>query len=102
MRTIWKFPLDLREPNEIRDGTPVYNLTVTAHSELLDFQMQNGVPTVWVDFYTENPEWITPVAIVGTGQELPHWADTWEGTVQDGEFVWHLYKVDSYAYDKDR
>lgn len=83
MKIIWKFPIELTDEQRIE---------IPAGSKILSAQVQNGQICIWaiVDDSEVETEY-RPVAIVGTGNKL--WCFDWEfvGTVQQGDFVWHIF-----------
>ncbi len=63
--------------------------------EILDLQLQDGVPVMWA---MVNPEAkvVEPIEIIaiGTGWTIPIGVDEYLGTVQDEYgFVWHYFTV---------
>lgn len=57
--------------------------------KILDVQMQNNVPCLWADVDTGNMSVCYKVNIGGTGNFVPD--GFYVGTVQENEFVWHIY-----------
>lgn len=86
VKAIFKFPL----PYEI--GT-VITILMPPGAVPLHFALQNGIKTMWaaVDF-EETLQVERRFAIVGTGVPLP-FDYKYVGTLQEGEFVWHLFEV---------
>lgn len=84
MFTIWKYTIPI-----IKDVT-VHHIPVPG--EILSCQMQNGVPTIWVLVSTTALAEERRFRVYGTGHRmLPH--SEYVGTVQDQEFVWHIFEV---------
>lgn len=72
------------------EGETVLHLPESA--QVLDVQLQDGKPTLWVAL--DKSEIRTPhvFAWAGTGWDIPEsWA--YCGTVQMGGFVWHLHET---------
>lgn len=86
---IWKFELK-------KDRTQLVKMP--EKSEIMDIQMQNGKLVMWamVDPESENIE--VKINMYGTGWETNDNAikDEYLATVQDGDFVWHLFM--NYEY----
>jgi hypothetical protein len=81
MAAIWKYPLTL---------SPLQLIHTPRVFRPLSVQVQDGVPTIWAE--VEPGGGIDrAVTIVGTGGEVPPFAGPFLGTVQLGEFVWHVY-----------
>ena len=99
MRTIWKFDLnEALESAVVVEGTPVIALTLPLGSVTLDVQIQGGRPVFWVDLQDGNTPNVNRFAVIGTGRRMPLFVGEWEGTWQDGPFVWHLYSVNEALY----
>jgi hypothetical protein len=83
MKTVWKFPLQLRaEPQKI---------TAPGLGRIVHFAIQNGDLCLWAEVIQVEPDRSMSVRIFGTGNRIP---EPFEhcGTVQDGGLVWHLYR----------
>ena len=83
-KSIWKFPLD--------GGVGPMVVEMPKGAEVLNAQIQGTAIVVWALVDIEATEGETrSFRIYGTG-----WADV-EGryisTIQDGQFVWHVYEV---------
>lgn len=91
MRTIYKYPLDIKYHQTIECLWP---------ANVLSVKMQNGQLNAWVEvdtdcipprFYPRNREFL----IFGTGQylnteeQMKDW--TFFDTIIEGSFVWHIY-----------
>ena len=83
MKTVWKYQLANFNPLQAR---------ISVESKIVHFAMQNQVPTVWVEIVSDGALPLRTFEIFGTGHEIPDYAKH-VGTVQDGQFVWHLYEV---------
>jgi hypothetical protein len=84
MITIHKFPLQLREEQEI---------TLRHGAQILDFQIQRGSLCCWALINTEKPEAKRTIIIVGTGHAVPKYSMRFISTVQDGAYVWHIFEI---------
>jgi hypothetical protein len=83
MKTIHKFPLLFQQEQQIQ---------IQPNAKPLAVQMQNGIPCLWAEVEAGEDPVTTTVRVLGTGFPV---YERWEymGTVIDGEFVWHFYKV---------
>lgn len=83
--TIWKFPLEIKDRQEIR---------MPIGARILSVQLQNETMTLWAwvnpDAYHETRAFV----IVGTGNEMWDRVKTYIGTVQThhGALVWHVFE----------
>lgn len=85
MRTIWKFQLPTSSTNPIV-------LTMPVGAEILDVQMQAGIPTLWALVDTRIDVETRRFEIYGTGHALPDAHRRHVGTVQEGPLVWHVFE----------
>ena len=62
-------------------------------SRVLCVQAQHGTPRLWVEVYPDEPVEPYPLAVYGTGHEIPDDPGRYIGTFQidDGAFVFHVY-----------
>lgn len=86
MRIIWKFPLKLgSQPLKVPKG-----------SRILTVQIQHGTLMLWalVDPQAIVPFRLDTIHVIGTGNDLPDVVEKFEyiATVQEGGFVWHVFK----------
>ena len=85
-RSIWKFKLDA---SQVSRFMPVGAKVLTA-------QMQGGVVTLWADVDPDAQQEERHFRVFGTGWNMPRemgYSDVYIGTVQDGDFVWHVYEL---------
>jgi hypothetical protein len=84
---IYKYPLILADYNPV---------VMPKGSTILDLQIQNNTPTIWVlvDTNTKYAE-VRTFAIFGTGQEIEN-VNRYKyiKTFQLNNFVWHVFEVD--------
>ena len=73
------------------DVTGVDNLDVPHSAKFLDVQMQADKVCAWFEVNPPNLKEQRHFQIVGTGQSFE--GGKYLGTVQDKEFVWHLYEI---------
>lgn len=62
-------------------------------AEVLDFQIQHDVLTIWTleNYRSDDDPTEETFLVLGTGAEVEYgW--TYVGTVQHGQFVWHLFR----------
>lgn len=85
MRTVHKFQL------KVTSAPQTIDLPHSARA--LSVQMQNDVPTVWIETDFERATEIlrVEISVVGTGHPIPPVAEYYLGTVQMGNHVWHFY-----------
>lgn len=85
MRTIYKYPLQLTESQV---------LSLPSSAKPLSVQLQGDQLCLWADvppsgrFVVEKE---VVISVVGTGHPIPPGAVNYLGTVQQGNFVWHIY-----------
>lgn len=63
MLTIHKYPIDL-------EAGDLQSITTRRNVEILDVQMQNGVPTIWAKVDEAQPKVKRRIHICGTGSRL--------------------------------
>ena len=92
MRTIWKFPIEITDTQEITAPEPAHVLSAGIGP--------GGEPCVWVEVDTDRPKVSRGIAVVGTGNPSPnanearyvgsfvHRVDRPNSSV---EFVWHIF-----------
>ena len=80
---VWKYPLQ-------KDSYHIVDLPVGA--EVLSFQMQQGVPTIWALVDVNGSLGRRMFRILATGESLPDKNLKYIGSVQDHAFVWHLFE----------
>jgi hypothetical protein len=83
MKSIFKYPLALMTTQRLmlpRDAT------------IRDVQIQDGTICLWVEVIPKNPPVSCSIKIVGTGNAEVEPTDSYIGTVQQGPFVWHVYR----------
>jgi hypothetical protein len=83
MRTIWKVELDAN----------MRAMTLVEGAKPLCVQMQNDIPCMWVEVWSERPVRGYDIVIVGTGQPIPPGPWQYAGTFQidSGSLVFHVY-----------
>ncbi len=62
-------------------------------AEILDLQMQRGVPCLWAKVLESEPMIERTFLTIGTGRVVPNWGVGYIGTYQSGEYVWHVFEV---------
>lgn len=87
MKTVWKFPIVLGELIEIE---------MPAEAAILRAGIQDGNYFFWAFVNTEQPMCLRRFRILGTGHQLPEGMGLrhYVGTIQDGQFVWHIFSLD--------
>jgi hypothetical protein len=87
-KTIWKFPLDVADFQEIQ---------MPACAEVLSVQVQYGTPCMWAIVSPEAPKETRTFATYGTGHEFPDATElkqTFIGTYQLPGLVYHVFETD--------
>ncbi len=81
---IWKFNLKVQEEQIIE--TP-------ENAEILDVQMQDGQPVMWIICDPKAPKIEVKINMHGTGWTIDNNRsnDHYLGTVQQGSIVWHYF-----------
>lgn len=70
-------------------------LAIPGLKKNLSFQIQDGLPTLWVEVFDHSPISEQLYRVFGTGHQLPELHEfEYVGTIQHETYVWHLY------YDK--
>jgi len=81
VRRIFKYPAKLGH----------FRVEMPRGAEILAIQVQDGEFVLWARIDESEPPEIRRFALVGTGHDLGHAAQwNYKGTIQDGQFVWHL------------
>lgn len=88
MITVWKYTLD-----EWQTGP--FSLNIPLGGRILDLQMQDGSPAIWVLVNTEREKQQRHFLVVGTGHPITDLTTDPKhvGTFQWGFFVGHLFEV---------
>lgn len=82
MTSIFKYELQIKKEQTIE---------VPMLRKILDIQMQNGNPVMWVQVET-SPKMPLVIKMFGTGFDMPEkFKGIYLGTVQDGSLVWHFF-----------
>lgn len=90
MRTIYKYI--------IPQSGGLQCIKMRKDAQIISVQMQGGSLCLWAEVMADNPEEDREFQVFGTGEEIPLNANDegfnfgWQGTVQDGAFVWHVYE----------
>ncbi len=83
---VWKYPLDLREYQTIE---------MPMGAELLTFQTQNDVATLWALVNETQNKTTRLFRIAGTGNPIDDKIKSYVGTVQmQNGLVWHLFEIE--------
>lgn len=84
MRVIHKYPLGLTDSHQI--------LRLPVSAKPLSVQLQGRQLCLWAEIDTEiDGQKEVVISTVGTGRPIPPGAVNYLGTVQAGNFVWHVY-----------
>lgn len=69
------------------------NVAMPVNAEVLAFQMQKDIPTIWAKIPDKAGEIKDRIfSVVGTGHLFDDSDCKYIGTAQDHEFVWHLFE----------
>lgn len=82
---IWKYPLH----------DPVSEIYLPAMSQVLDIQMQGGMPVLWAMICPANPMVTRRFRAIMTGEDFNPAGLRYIRSVQDDDFVIHFYEVES-------
>jgi hypothetical protein len=96
MKTIHKYPLDLRDPNQFGFAEIAIPRTATVLSAIVQYNDVVVYASLKTTNVSEVEDKIKPrkIYIAGTGKELPEDVDCFYdfiGTVIQGIYVWHIY-----------
>lgn len=77
------------------DAIGIFEVRMHEGSKILDIQMQNNTPTIWVEADPEKPVIVRRLHIFSTGKYIPepdkkHYIGTFQ--LYDGRAVWHVYE----------
>ena len=81
---IWKYILEIRD---------VQTLLIPRKAEGLSVQIQRGHICLWVKVNPNAPTEERTFIIRGTGHPLPEGKLSHIGSVQQHDFVWHVFEV---------
>jgi hypothetical protein len=85
MRTIWKFPLQMRGWNAIE-------LPAEAKIVLAAIDPASGAPAIWAELDTDAPRIARRFGVFPTGGRIAEEADH-VGSMIDRTFVWHIFEA---------
>tara|TARA_Y100000310_G_scaffold151248_1_gene150820 strand:- start:944 stop:1216 length:273 start_codon:yes stop_codon:yes gene_type:complete len=86
MRTIWKYEIPVH---------PTIHLEMPVGAEPLSVGNQNGDICIWALVFDDRIKETRKFGVAGTGHPL-QWemtAKSFIGTVQIGQFVWHVFEI---------
>ena len=85
MKTIWKFPIEIADVQEIMAPG---GSTVSINYVGLD---PTGTPCIWCEVEPAKPKSALKIYVVGTGHPIPEDGGRFVGTFVQPPFVWHVY-----------
>lgn len=90
---IWKFQIT-SNPNHPENLPDTFELELPIGARLLSFQLQHGVPTLWVLLNPDNKIERRRFHLIGTGHPVPAVHLFFIGTIQllGGDMVKHLFE----------
>lgn len=86
MKTVFKYPIDLRKDNALE-------LPIGAEVRLFAEDPQGQI-CIWFEIDTDEKKTERKFRIYGTGHPM---VNKWEihlGSIVSGQFVWHLYEIE--------
>ena len=93
MKTIYKYPLEVRECQQI---------TMPQGAKILTLQIQNDELFLWAEVDTHEPRELREFVMHGTGQGPTTFDDlVYIATIQSGPYVWHFYEEPLKVPGKD-
>ena len=84
MKTIWKFPLELKG---------LQNISIPEGAEILNCAIQNGGVFLWALVDPSLPLQRREIEMIGTGNQIPEEERRYISTIIDGALVWHIFEV---------
>lgn len=89
-RGIYKYPWPLSQ--HVLGPEELHTPRLPLGSRVVAFQLQEGVPTMWIDHDLDEPCVAYTFQLFGTGHAIPAVGE-YQGTIQmfDGKLVLHLY-----------
>jgi hypothetical protein len=92
MKTIYKYPLEDRDPNQFGGFT----VNIPNEAKVLSATVQNSKIVLYISVETDDLHTAEPriIFIAGTGHMLPGEVEdvyNFIGTVEQASFVWHVY-----------
>lgn len=87
MKSVWQYGLAITRNEQ--------HIPMPRGAKLLTFQLQNGMPYLWMEVDTDARREDRVFRMVGTGwdwSERDHGRMGYIGTVQIDGFVWHYYE----------
>jgi hypothetical protein len=91
MQSIWKYPV---EPNSIRRAHQPIDLLMPVGAKPLCVMEQADAVCIWAEVDTEVTEKeLVRFACVGTGHGAVPPKSTYFGSVVNGPYVWHFYRL---------
>lgn len=89
MKTIWKYPIHVRDTVAIEMPKEAHFLPTVATARLE--YGEHGL-VVWAEVDPDQPTETRILYVVGTGNPMPEHPKQYLGTAIDGRFVWHVYE----------
>lgn len=83
MKTVYKYPIRITDKQLI---------AFPENAEIKHVGLDpNGVPCLWIELDTKQPDQLRDLYIVGTGRPIPEEATKHIGSFVQDPFVWHAY-----------
>ena len=83
MKAIWKYPFEIAD--EIV-------LAMPGGAGVLSVQMQGNTPTLWALVDTDAQRELRSFVVWGIGHEHNTAPGSYVGTIQEGQFAWHIFE----------
>lgn len=84
MKTIWKFPLELKG---------LQNISIPEGAEILSCSVQNSGIYMWALVDPSLPLQRREIEMIGTGNEVTEEERKYISTIKDGPRVWHVFEL---------
>lgn len=84
MKTIWKFPLELKD---------LQNISIPEGAEILHCAIQSGGVFLWAIVDPSLPLQRREIEMIGTGNPIPEEERRYISTIIDGALVWHIFEI---------
>lgn len=84
MKTIWKFPLELKD---------LQNISIPEGAEILTCAIQSGGVFLWAVVDPSLPLQRREIEMIGTGNQIPEEERRYISTILDGALVWHIFEI---------
>ena len=87
MKQVWKYQLQITDNQELK---------IPNNSDILSFDIQNGIPCIWVLVTPIYRKVVRRFSLYGTGHDIKYGDGkdrVFIGTIQTGPSVFHLFEI---------